>query len=142
MKALSVKQPYASLIAQGIKTIETRLWFTAYRGELLIVSSKRPRLKNSGNPRVYLPTGQALAVLNVFDCRPMTKDDEMAAMCDLYPGAYAWCLNNIRPVVPFEVEGQLGLYEVPDVNFCRMCGFRIGPTVDYCGECICEEDGP
>lgn len=39
MKALSVKQPYADLIACGRKTIETRTWKTNYRGPLLICSS-------------------------------------------------------------------------------------------------------
>ena len=36
MKALSLWQPWASLIALGVKTIETRSWSTTYRGPLLI----------------------------------------------------------------------------------------------------------
>jgi hypothetical protein len=32
MKALSLHQPYAELILQGRKTIETRTWRTAHRG--------------------------------------------------------------------------------------------------------------
>lgn len=46
MKALSVKQPWAELIASGVKTIETRTWYTSYRGPLLICSSKRPVVSN------------------------------------------------------------------------------------------------
>lgn len=42
MKALSVKQPWAALIASGQKTIETRTWPTKYRGALLICSSAKP----------------------------------------------------------------------------------------------------
>jgi hypothetical protein len=42
MKALSVKQPWADLIASGQKTIETRNWYTPYRGNILICSSKEP----------------------------------------------------------------------------------------------------
>ena len=34
MKALSVHQPFAGLIASGEKTIETRRWPTSYRGDL------------------------------------------------------------------------------------------------------------
>jgi hypothetical protein len=34
MKALSVKQPWANMIASGKKTIETRKWPTDYRGVL------------------------------------------------------------------------------------------------------------
>ena len=32
MKALTVRQPWASLIAVGAKRVETRSWPTAYRG--------------------------------------------------------------------------------------------------------------
>lgn len=40
MKCLSLKQPYAYLLASGKKTIEIRKWNTKYRGELLIHASK------------------------------------------------------------------------------------------------------
>ncbi|HMR18065.1 MAG TPA: HigA family addiction module antitoxin [Sphingobacterium sp.] len=36
MKALSIKQPWASLIAHGIKDIENRTWRTNYRGRIYI----------------------------------------------------------------------------------------------------------
>lgn len=41
MKALSLHQPWASLVALGVKTIETRSWATKYRGPLLIHAAKR-----------------------------------------------------------------------------------------------------
>lgn len=91
------------MIAQGEKTIETRTWRTAYRGKLLIVSSRAPRIE---------PVGCALAIGNLVDCRPMTQTDEEAARCQVYPGAYAWVLSNIRKVRPFPVKGKLGLYDV------------------------------
>jgi hypothetical protein len=103
MKALSVKQPWANLIASGKKTIETRLWPTDYRGPLLIVSSKTPAIH---------PAGYALAVAQLVECRPMTRAHETAACCALYPGAYSWVLRDIRPIPIFPVRGRLGLYEV------------------------------
>jgi hypothetical protein len=36
MKALSIKQPWASLIAHGIKDIENRTWKTNFRGRIFI----------------------------------------------------------------------------------------------------------
>lgn len=39
MKALSVKQPYATLICAGVKDIENRAWSTDYRGRVLIHAS-------------------------------------------------------------------------------------------------------
>lgn len=41
MKCLSVRQPYAALIASGLKTIENRDWTTGYRGLLLIHAGQR-----------------------------------------------------------------------------------------------------
>lgn len=42
----------------------------------------------------------------------MEKLDERLALCKSYPGAYAWILSEIRKIEPFEVKGQLGIYEV------------------------------
>ena len=39
MKALTIKQPWASLIASGIKDIENRTWKTHYRGKIYIHAS-------------------------------------------------------------------------------------------------------
>lgn len=40
MKALTVREPYASLIAIGAKQIETRDWYTFYRGPIAIHAAK------------------------------------------------------------------------------------------------------
>ena len=96
MKALSVRQPWADLIAAGRKTIETRTWATRYRGDLLITSEKH-----------------AIAVVTLTDCRPMTEDDEAAACCELYDRAYAFVLEDPRAVAPIEVRGQLRIYTAP-----------------------------
>lgn len=103
MKALSVKQPWANLIASGEKTIETRTWGTAYRGDLLIVSSKMPRIE---------PAGYALAIVQLVDCRPMTEKDQIEACCSIYPNAVAWVFENIRPITPFPTQGKQRLFEV------------------------------
>ena len=41
MKVLSIKQPWASLIAHGIKDIENRTWKTNFRGRILIHASQQ-----------------------------------------------------------------------------------------------------
>lgn len=40
MKALTIRQPWASLVALGVKTILTRSWSTRYRGPLAIHAGK------------------------------------------------------------------------------------------------------
>lgn len=39
MKVISIKEPFATLIRNGDKKIETRSWKTHYRGELFIHAS-------------------------------------------------------------------------------------------------------
>src|SRR5690349_22770127 len=41
MKAISLWQPWASLVSIGAKKIETRSWATAYRGPLAIHAAKK-----------------------------------------------------------------------------------------------------
>jgi len=49
MKALSIKQPYASLIAHGIKNIENRTWKTKFRGRIYIhASGKKVKSEDFG----------------------------------------------------------------------------------------------
>ena len=40
MKVITIKQPFASLIAAGIKEYEFRTWKTKYRGEIFIHAGK------------------------------------------------------------------------------------------------------
>lgn len=99
MKALTIRQPWASLIATGVKTIETRSWSTKYRGLLLVhAGMARPaslpgymlarpeydlpwRLQRwSGDGRVFaemvenhlLPLGAVVAVAQLVDVVPIT----------------------------------------------------------------------
>ena len=45
MKTLSLKQPFAELVASGKKKIELRKWSTKFRGKFLIHASKIPDKK-------------------------------------------------------------------------------------------------
>ena len=103
MKAISLKQPYANLIREGIKTIETRKWKTKYRGDLLICSSKNPKIN---------PAGYALCIVELYDIRKMTKKDQEKACFKYSPKLYAWLIRNLRVIKPFAVIGQLNIYEV------------------------------
>ena len=102
IRALSLRQPWASLVADGRKTIETRTWRTRYRGTLAIHASARPCDD--------LPTGGIIAIARLYECRPMTADDEAQACIPLYDGAYAWLLTDVQPVDLIPCKGMLGLW--------------------------------
>lgn len=124
MTAISIKQPWTWMIWKGLKTIETRLWPTDFRGSILLVSSKgkMTRQQMSEFDSVYpdmldeIKYGQALAIAELIDCRPMVAADEKAARCEVYDGAFSWVLEKVRQVGPIDIKGQLKLYtrHVPD----------------------------
>jgi hypothetical protein len=124
MKAISINQPWANKIASGQKTVETRTWATSYRGDLLICSSRIPRI---------YPAGAALAIAELVDCRPMTFEDRIAACCHYRDGLFAWVLTNIRKIEAFPVKGQLRLFEVDMEEYCLRCGQRMFWSA--CGRC-------
>jgi len=103
-KAISIREPFAGMIADGLKTIETRKWSTKFRGRLVICSSKSKKISGSGS---------AIATVELVDCRPMRPNDWSAAQCDPYPRAFAWVLcNPLRFEHPFPVRGKLGLFDI------------------------------
>jgi len=92
MYCLTVKQPWASLIALGAKHNETRSWYTNYRGPLAIHASARmskqekdlcfedpfrTALLNAGlfHHPCILPLGSVIALVNLVDCLPIVADD-------------------------------------------------------------------
>lgn len=92
MKAITIKQPWATLIAVGEKKYETRSWFTHFRGPLAIHAGKivdktacmseplRSVLAKHGygSPE-DLPTGAVIAVGELSACfqiRPMAEEEE------------------------------------------------------------------
>jgi len=117
--ALTLWQPWATMIEAGAKTIETRKWRTTYRGGVLICAGKTidPRYASSGFRLSDLPLGQAVCTARLVDCHRMTEADEPGARCKTYPGAWAWVLEEIRAITPFPVRGQPGFFEV-EVPHC------------------------
>lgn len=118
MKAISVRQPFATDICFGEKTIELRTWQTAYRGELIICSSRagvKTWLLKDG---VYYqaPMGATICKVNLVDCRPATKADADDAYCnpeDITDGMWAWVLEDVVDLEPKPVKAIELKPEVP-----------------------------
>lgn len=124
MKAISLWQPWASLIAVGLKTYETRSWSTKHRGPLLICSAKKEPYEDDlilWESKHPLPLGKALCVVDLVDCLP-TEEITSSQIVDgdwrygdFSPGRFAWKLENVRAFKePFPVRGAQGLFEVDD----------------------------
>lgn len=80
MKAITIIQPWATLIALGEKQFETRSWSTKHRGELAIHAGKKidreacetepikSTLAKHGYTADNLPTGAILAIAHLTEC--------------------------------------------------------------------------
>jgi hypothetical protein len=89
MKAITLIQPWASLIALGEKRIETRSWPTNYRGPIAIHAGKSmpayardlceelevaDLLEEHGLMWEALPQGEVVATAKLLDCIRFAKD--------------------------------------------------------------------
>ena len=124
MKVISIKQPYASLIAYGIKKYEFRTWKTNYRGEVLIHASKSVGKKAVEEVDVYdldMPAGCIIAKADITDV--ILVDDEFREVLRLENSliynhiindknfkGYAFKLDNVQLVQRVFVKGKLGLW--------------------------------
>jgi hypothetical protein len=127
MKVLSLRQPWASLVKEKIKTIETRSWYTNYRGELYIhasktkVSSKDKKIMDLVNllNTKDLEYGFIILKCKLVNCIYMDeafinliKNNDVEYLCGEYKsGRYAWILEDIEPLKnPTYVNGKLGIW--------------------------------
>lgn len=129
MKALSLWQPWASLVVLGLKHYETRSWKTAYRGTLVIHAAQKwnPELEGfwkllQGLSRLNFdtpPRGAALGTVELVDVVKVTTKfaksltGPEATYGDFTPGRYAWKLANpILFTEPIPCAGHQRLWEV------------------------------
>jgi len=136
MKALTISQPYASLIASGEKWVENRNWETKYRGPLAIHAGKGTQYLTRRELADY-PTGCIIAVAELVGCvrierlRLMADAKPKVAMPGCTPGTekywgeifrhehtegpWCWILSDIRQLRhPIKCNGMQGLWDVSD----------------------------
>ena len=118
MKALSIRQPYANLIADGKKKIEVRSWVPA-RGvigqEFLVCSMKSPGFGDG-------PFGSAICKVKLLVVREFNERDLAEACIDAVPRLdrtlFSWVLGAVTAVDHFPVKGKQGFFnvEIPPLN--------------------------
>ena len=110
IKALTIRQPWASLIAFHGKTVENRTWPTRWRGTVLIHAANTADPHHPFNPDQVTwnqVRGAVIAVATLEDCY---ADD---GMCTFWSedGAFHWVLADVRPLAePVACSGRLGLW--------------------------------
>ena len=128
MKALTLTQPWATLVALGHKQVETRSWRTQYRGPIAIHAAKgfpSEACRFAGVERAIgriparIPRGAVVCIINLVDCQPT---EEVALrisglerhLGDYTPGRWAWLFDPASLHVfdePLAAKGALSLWE-------------------------------
>lgn len=150
VKALSVRQPWASAIVYGGKNIENRSWSTKYRGPLLIhAGATRCRdeeedaeefiIRIIGKVWKFLPN-QYGGIIGVVDLVDVVE----SSSSPWFVGPFGWVLENPRPLPFVPMKGRLGLFDVQlggvGSTKCPKCnGLRYLPSMGLCRVCVpCE----
>lgn len=132
MKALTLWQPYASLLITDVKKYETRSWQTKYRGPIAIHAAKQPIkqvakllpedvrrainaiVKKNRDKKITFPLSMIVGTADLVECHLIDEDfletlseDEMM-MGDFTIGRYAWEFKNKSTAmqVPDIIGGQ------------------------------------
>lgn len=135
LRALTVRQPWATCIASGAKTVENRTRPTRHRGRLAIHAGLTGDMALSlphVNDAVFgmnlwfdpLPRGAIVAVVDVVGCHwADTSLDGKVCCCVPWgqPEQYHWELANAQPAPePVPARGALGLWRVPADVACAL----------------------
>lgn len=131
-KILSLTEPYATLIKEKKKLVETRSWKTDYRGELYIHASMTKVSKKDLEDNELMSLvenkemnfGYIICKCNLLDCIYMTeeyvedikKNNHQEYICGEYEiGRYAWTLEDITLLEKtIKVKGQLNIWTFYD----------------------------
>lgn len=129
MKALTICQPYATLIAQGVKRVENRRWATSYRGPLAIHAGKSREWlslsddglsdEDTGLLLAQMSFGAIVAIAQLIDVRPISDVLARRLPAELgwlvtrehTEGPFCWVLDTIISISPISVSGRQGLWD-------------------------------
>lgn len=147
MRALTICQPYASLILEGTKRVENRNWETKYRGRLYIHAGRgREWLHRemrgdvewdriSNRPVDAMPFGAVIAIATLVDCLPM-DEIEAGKYAERYPwlrthdhaiGPWCWIFaEKPTPVGPWPWKGRQGLFDIHPADLDRVANRVLG----------------
>jgi len=124
--ALSVKQPWAALLAAGIKTIEIRSWPTRRRGRVLIHAGKVADERPEGWSRIVTPElaalrGGIIGVGDLMACKGYASARTFASDAELHlndpgwfapPRLYGFAFRNLKTVKFHPCVGQTLFFRV------------------------------
>lgn len=124
MKVITIKQPWATLIAEGYKKYEFRTWRTKFRGDILIHAGKgvdKNVLPRFEHLNLEYPSGCIIAKVKITDCVEVDEELREKLKCEdelVYRGiqdrnwnGYGFKIEDVEMIEPIYVNGKLGLWD-------------------------------
>ena len=123
MKVLTLKQPWATLVSEGIKEYEFRSWKTNYRGKVLIHAGAgidKKEMERFKDLNLKYPSKRIIAEVEIEDClelddklnQKIISENNIAYGSKIRTG-YAWKLKNVKKIKSSkEINGKLGLWNI------------------------------
>ena len=123
MKVITLKQPWATLVAEGIKKYEFRSWTTNYRGKVLIHAGAgidKKEMERFKDLNLKYPSKRIIAEVEIEDClelddklnQKIISENNIAYGSKIRTG-YAWKLKNVKKIKSNkEINGKLGLWNI------------------------------
>ncbi len=132
MKALTIHEPFATLIMEGKKRVENRGWFTGSTGDLIIHAGSSNRFLNEWDSLNLGPLPEniqqrmVLGIVKVIGCVQFTG--EQGQLMNVEPehewlnshpyafGPFCWILDEVRVLErPFRWRGQQKLWDATEL---------------------------
>ena len=124
MKVITLKQPWATLVAEGLKKYEFRSWKFNYRGEILIHAGKgidKEAMKKFEYLNLNYPHSKIIAKVKILDCielndeinKQILEENKFIYGHKYYRTGYAWKLEFIEKINDeTEVSGKQGIWNI------------------------------
>ena len=126
MRVITLKQPWATLVAEGLKKYEFRSWKYSYRGELLIHAGKgidEEAMKKFENLNFKYPQSRIIAKVRILDCielddeinKKIISENELVYGRKYDRTGYAWKLELIEKINDDEkISGKQGIWNIKE----------------------------
>lgn len=110
MKTITLKQPWATLVSEGLKQYEFRSWKYSYRGELLIHAKKgvdKDAMKRFEYLNLKYPQSRIVAKVKILNCielndevnKKIIEENELVYGRKYDRNGYAWKIELVKKLM-------------------------------------------
>lgn len=124
MRVITLKQPWATLVAERLKKYEFRSWKYSYRGEILIHAGKgvdKDAMKKFEHLNLNYPHSKIIAKVKILDCielndeinRQIIEENELVYGHKYDRTGYAWKIEVVEKIDDDKViSGKQGIWNI------------------------------